>query len=174
MGAGGAVAVGTGVATTAATTSALALPATVLGKAAVIAGLGVFGVALVGAERCADAADPAAAASGKGESAVEAEAADDAEPRLARQEDMQDLQESGKITADCWKEPLRDGSETKSCGMALKDVVEHPRIKAAAWLDGSSLVLTNSWDESFRLDLVQLPGPGRKFAFHATKETVSE
>merc|ERR1711920_567278 len=164
MGAGGAVAVGTGVATTAATTSAVALPVTVVGKAAVIAGLGVFGVALVGAERCADAADPAAAASGKGESAVEAEAADDAEPRLARQEDMQDLQESGKITADCWKKLLRDGSETKSCGMALKDVLTPPRIKAA-WLDGSSLVLTNSWDESFHLDLVQLPGPGRKFAF---------
>lgn len=87
------------------------------------------------------------------------------QPRLARTVTMQKLQQSGVIRADCWKQIVRDTSETPSNGKLLQDLLdEHPSVKVREM--NNTLVLENEWGETFRLLMVQLPGSMHKFALH--------
>lgn len=167
--AGGAVA--SGVAAGELTAAGAAGSYAAIGTAAVVNPVGlIVGVALLGATVTGDhASHDAPRKHSEDEVDVKTPQTEEdlIQPRLVRQESFQELLDSGAVSADCWKPLLHDSSETPSRGMIMRDVLEHPCIRSVDVCD-ACLVLTNVWEEAFRLELVQLPGPGRKFAYHAS------
>jgi len=68
---------------------------------------------------------------------------------------------------DCWKPILRDSSVAPSRGRAFAEVLSDPRVLNYDWVDGSTMLLRNVWDEIFRIEIGSLPWG--QIAAHATK-----
>lgn len=73
----------------------------------------------------------------------------------------EDEQSTGVYTFDCWKLVVHDDSLKPSNGRLLRDIVKDPRIKQVRTTSNNSdlpnLILTNIWDEEFRVEYVYLP-----------------
>ncbi len=83
----------------------------------------------------------------------------------------ENIKTNSEIEWDCWKPVLHDQSVDPSQGILLKDLVQDKRIKNVFFNSGDSnecghLVLTNIWEENFRVDFVKLPSIGN-IAAHA-------
>jgi hypothetical protein len=83
------------------------------------------------------------------------------------------------LTWDCWKSILHDKSIEPSNDMLLKNLVEDSRVKEvkirktdasdAAAVDELELILSNVWDEEFKIEFLVLPLLDNKLVCHASR-----